>query len=44
MPVEVVAGFLVRSAAEVQAKAEQMNREAISDEDHFAAIDRPLVA
>jgi hypothetical protein len=46
MPVEVVAGFLGRSAAEVAAKAERMNREVISDEDAFhpAAIERPLVA
>ena len=46
MPVEVVAGFLGRSAAEVRARAGCMNREVISDKDasHPGAIERPLVA
>jgi hypothetical protein len=46
MTVEVMAGFLGRSAAEVRAKAEQMNRGVTSDKDfsHPGTIERPRVA
>ena len=46
MTVEVVAGFLARSAAEVRAQAERMNGGVTSDEDpsHPGTIGRPRVA
>jgi hypothetical protein len=46
MTVEVVAGFLGRSASEVRAQAEQMNGGITFDEDpsHAGAIERPRVA
>ena len=46
MTVEVVAGFLGRSASEVRAQAEQMNGGITFDEDpsHAGTIERPRVA
>jgi hypothetical protein len=46
MTVEVVAGFLGRSAAEVRAKAGRMNGGVTSDEDpsNPGTIERPRVA